>query len=221
MRKTKQVYSGGVPVQRVLHPRSTLVVPVAVAATVLVGGELVTNGIFAVSATGWTLETGWIYDTDKVTKNANGLGTLSQASIILGGKKYRLVFTMASRTAGSLVPQLGGTNGTSRLSDTTFTEYISAGADGDLVFTPSNDGRFSVSAVSVKEVLNLTTLGEVIRVISTADCYIRFGLTDLVLATSNDMFLKAGIEYYFSVRDRYLSVIRDSGDGNLYITLMD
>lgn len=222
MRKLHQVHSGGLPVQRVLHPRQTLVVPVEVAANVLVSAtELVSNGGFAGGTTGWVLGTGWVYGTNNVDKNADSLETLSQAGIITGGKKYRSIFTMSSRTAGSVVLQLGGTNGTSRLSDDTFTEYISAGLDGSLIFTPSNDGRFTIDSVSVKEVLDLTTLGEVIRLISTSDCFIRFGLTEVVLATSTDMFLKGGEVQYFSVKDRYLSVIRDSGDGSLYVTLMD
>lgn len=104
------------------------------------GGNLtsyVTNGAFA-SDTGWTKGTGWTI--------AGGLGTatgaistaLSQtsASALVQGQSYTVTFTL-DQTAGSVTVSLGGTNGTARSTDATFSEVIVAGASQIIAFTGS------------------------------------------------------------------------------------
>ena len=63
--------------------------------------------------------------------------------------------------------------------------------------------------------------GEVIRLISTSDCYVKFGDVDIVTATTSDMLMVAGKPEYFSLRGKKsIAAIRVSADGTLNITVM-
>lgn len=65
-------------------------------------------------------------------------------------------------------------------------------------------------------------VAEVVRLIATSDCHIKFSPTGGKLATSDDMLLKSGIAEYFYMRgDQYIAVIQDTGGGKLYITNME
>jgi hypothetical protein len=62
--------------------------------------------------------------------------------------------------------------------------------------------------------------GEIVRLIATQDCHIKFGGA-VVVATTNDTFLKANQVEYFSLRgNTYIAAIKDPGAGSLYITVM-
>jgi Collagen triple helix repeat (20 copies) len=63
------------------------------------GSELVTNGSFTGSATGWTLGSGWTYSSNAVNKDADGTATLSQSVAITAGKVYAVTFTISNWTA--------------------------------------------------------------------------------------------------------------------------
>jgi hypothetical protein len=64
-------------------------------------------------------------------------------------------------------------------------------------------------------------VGQVVRLVATSNCYIKFGNV-VAVATSSDVFLPANLPEYFSLRlDQYISVIRDTADGKLYITIME
>jgi hypothetical protein len=115
--------------------------------------ELITNGDFAADSdwtkgTGWTIAGGIATATGAI--NTNLSQTLSNLQV---GRSYKVTFT-ATRSAGSVRPVLGGTNGTDRSTSSTFTETIVAGStDLDLVFdTTSFTGTIddvSVVAISV------------------------------------------------------------------------
>jgi len=62
---------------------------------------------------------------------------------------YKLIFTM-TRTAGTLTPSLGGTDGTERSSSDTYTEYIKCGSDtDDLVFSASDTFAGTLSNIQL------------------------------------------------------------------------
>ena len=71
----------------------------ATASAASFGAELVTNGTFTGSATGWSLGTGWAYGTDNVTVNADAAGFLTQSVSVVSGTSYHLEFT-AQLSAG-------------------------------------------------------------------------------------------------------------------------
>lgn len=98
--------------------------------TAVYGHNILANGEFTGSAANWTLGTGWAYGTNNITKSA---GTASNATTtpvtaLESGETYFVTFTVTGRTAGSVLIDIGGTNGTSRSADGTFTQTITAGA---------------------------------------------------------------------------------------------
>jgi hypothetical protein len=122
------------------------------------GSELVTNGTFTNSASGWTLGTGWSYVYGSVTKNINGTGTLSQAISITAGKYYYVTFSLvgSSTENQTLTVSVGGAS--SEVIYTQFVNYTYRGVfkavnTNGIVFTPSNgSGITSIDNVSVKEI---------------------------------------------------------------------
>jgi hypothetical protein len=79
----------------------------------VLGPELVTNGTFDGSATGWTLANGAAYNNDAVDLNvANGVNvTLSQTlPTPVVGRSYRITYTISNSTTGILRAQYGGAN---------------------------------------------------------------------------------------------------------------
>jgi hypothetical protein len=87
---------------------------------------------------------------------------------------------------------------------------------------PRVGGSQNVSYTAVAGVSTILTDSEIVRLISTTDCHIRFGESNAVAATSTDMFMKASEPEYFSLRgSKYISAIRDSADGTLNIQIME
>lgn len=127
--------------------------------------EVLTNGTFTGSATGWTLGTGWAYGTNNVTKNAAGTGTLTQALTGLEiGAVYVLSFVVSSWTAGSFTPSMptGTYTYNSRKTNGTFYEtFIATSATDTLTFTPTDDARFVIDTISLKKSTggNLSVMG--------------------------------------------------------------
>jgi len=98
--------------------------------------EYVTNGAFA-SDTGWTKGTGWTIAAGVATATGAISTALSQtlAITLIAGYTYTITFTTSSVSAGTVTPSIGGTSGTARSTDATFTETIVAGSTQILAFT--------------------------------------------------------------------------------------
>lgn len=96
----------------------------------------VTNGAFA-SDTGWTKGTGWTIAAGVATATGAISTALSQTAAItlIAGYTYTITFTVSGFAAGTVTPSIGGTAGTARGSDATFTETIVAGSTQILAFT--------------------------------------------------------------------------------------
>ena len=105
--------------------------------------NIVTNGTFAANES-WTLGAGW----DIANGNASATAAtssiqqdISTATDALGnslnsldpGRSYSVTFTTESVTGGSVTPWLGGTLGTARSGNDTYTETIVAGSDNDSI----------------------------------------------------------------------------------------
>lgn len=97
--------------------------------------EYVTNGTFG-SDTGWTKGTGWTIGAGVATATGAISTALSQdtAITLIAGYTYTVTYTV-TRSAGTITPSLGGTDGTARSSSATFTETIVAGSTQVLAFT--------------------------------------------------------------------------------------
>lgn len=119
--------------------------------------DVITNGDFAVG-TGWTLGANWAISGGNCTHSTGATAEFSQADIIKQhGAEYLLTFTTSTFTAGTLIADVGGTNGTSRSTAATFTEVITAGtADRSLAFTPNSASDAVVDDVILRPIVYAT-----------------------------------------------------------------
>ena len=97
--------------------------------------ENVTNGTFATD-TGWTKGAGWTIGAGVATAAGAISTALSQTAgiTIVASEAYVLTYTV-TRSAGDIIPSIGGTAGVTRSVSGTYTEVISAGTTQTLAFT--------------------------------------------------------------------------------------
>lgn len=118
-------------------------------------GNYIQNYDFLAGTTNWTLgSANWAYTpgTNLVTRTANAdVSTLSQNTQCENGVTYKVTYTI-TRSAGTLTPSLGGTNGTGRALSGTYTEDIVCGASANapLTFTPDATFAGTVDLVIVQ-----------------------------------------------------------------------
>lgn len=129
-------------------------------------GELVTNGTFTGSATGWTLGSGWAYGTNSGDKTGDGTAAMSQAITVVAGQTYWLFWEVTSFTAGtSVTPSIGGTDGTAITGTGVYIDVITATNTTALKFTPTNTVRCVIDNVSV---IGATVLGRLSTLTGTS-----------------------------------------------------
>ncbi len=119
--------------------------------------EMVTNGSFATD-TDWTKGTGWTVDTGngEADKAAGTASDLEQDITVVEGTIYEVTFTLQNYSAGSVNISVGGTDGTSRNANGTYTESVTAGSsDTDIRFEADASFAGSITAISVKGVTEL------------------------------------------------------------------
>jgi len=121
-----------------------------------IGRDEVTNGTFSVG-TGWTLGTGWTIAGEKAVGAAGVESELKQTITGLDeGVVYEVKFTVSDRTAGTVMPSIGGTDGTTTGADATYTQRIACGATTVLSFTKSSIFDGKLDTISCREI-NPTT----------------------------------------------------------------
>ena len=115
----------------------------------------VTNGSFATD-TDWTKGTGWTIGTGVATATGAISTALSQTSpnTLSENKAYRLTYTI-TRSAGGIIPSIGGANGTERTASGTYTEIIIAGSTQTIAFT----GNAFTGTVDNVVINNIDTTG--------------------------------------------------------------
>lgn len=119
-----------------------------------VGSELLTNGGFTGSSTGWTLGAGWAYGSNKITCTPGSSGGFAQTGLtIASGKTYRVQITVTGRTAGYIQAVLGGAVSQELSTNESFTLYLTTTTIASSI-TFTNDTTFdgSVDLISLKEV---------------------------------------------------------------------
>lgn len=124
--------------------------------TALLGTEIVTNGTFTGSATGWTLGAGWSYSSNTALHTPGNTATMTQAfSGLTSGAYYYLTFTITGRTAGSVVFDLGGSTSTLATAAVTATGTFTAvltSTTPTLTITPTTDFDGAIDTVSLKAI---------------------------------------------------------------------
>ena len=156
--------------------------------------DVVTNGTFA-SDTGWTKGADWAIAAGVASATLSDAALSQTAGVaLLPGYSYLLTFD-ATRAAGSVVPSVGGTAGTTRSSSATFAETIVAGATQLIEFTGTG---FTETIDNVTCVPNL---------IPSNSFLVTDGAQPLDISVSSDV--------------SHLSVISEdeSDTGNLYLTV--
>jgi len=123
------------------------------------GSELVTNGTFTGSATGWTLGGGggapdWAYAANAVSHTSGGgTATLTPSTPIVPSVGtdtfYMITFTLSSVTSGTLTVSFAGGSATYRDSGT-YDTFFGVASTANLAFTPTNDFAGTIDDISVK-----------------------------------------------------------------------
>jgi hypothetical protein len=126
------------------------------------GSEVVTNGTFTGSATGWTVGSGYAYSSNTVVKSSNGTAALSQSLSVYAQREYLLTYTISAWTVGTVTPSVGSFTGTAVSANGTYTErFVSTTNPSTLSFTPSNTARFTIDSVSVKPLIGTSTTSNI------------------------------------------------------------
>lgn len=116
------------------------------------GNEKVSNGDFGIGGV-WTYGTNWAWDNAALEADhtPGATAALEQDVLAVATEKYKVIFTVKNRTAGTVTPQVGGTAGTAVATNTTSTQEITAIDTTNLKFVPSSDFDGSIDDVSVKK----------------------------------------------------------------------
>lgn len=111
--------------------------------------DYVTNGDFAAD-TNWTKGAGWTIGAGVATATGAISTAISQSANqpVIAGMSYTVIYTI-TRSAGGLIPSIGGTAGTERTASGTYKETIIAGSTQALAFT-GNAFTGTLDVVSVK-----------------------------------------------------------------------
>jgi hypothetical protein len=115
------------------------------------GIELLDNGTFTGGTTGWTLGSGWTYNSNNVI-HSSGTASMYRSTGITLNQLYRVSFTVSGVTTGSVTPQLGGVNGAAVSTNTTSVQTIMSGStSGSILFSPTTDFNGVIDDVSVRQ----------------------------------------------------------------------
>jgi hypothetical protein len=99
---------------------------------------VIQNGNFTGNADGWTLGAGWAYRSNDIERTA-GAATPTASQLltpVVQKCPYKVTYTVSNRSAGGVTVSLGGTAGTQRTADGTYSETITCGTtDFSLTFT--------------------------------------------------------------------------------------
>lgn len=111
----------------------------------------VTNGGFATD-TDWTKGTGWTIAAGVASCDGSQAGNSDLEQTISGltsGKTYSVTFTVSGYSAGTVRARLGGTNGTLRSANGTYTESITASSAGTIAIRGDADFVGNIDDVSI------------------------------------------------------------------------
>ena len=113
--------------------------------------DIITNGAFA-SDTGWMKGTNWQIGSGVASQSSPSASDLEQTPSValVENQVYVVTYTVASRTAGAIVVKIGGTSGTSRTTNATFTEIIVAGSGSLIEFTADGTWDGTIDDVTLE-----------------------------------------------------------------------
>jgi len=116
----------------------------------LLHSDCLYNGGFTGNADGWTLDTGWTYNSNAIDRAIGTVSAAYQPNLpIKAGCPYVLTYSISNYSAGTVFASLGGTSGTTRNGDGTFVQTITAGESNySLIFMPNAAAQLTIDTVS-------------------------------------------------------------------------
>lgn len=123
--------------------------------SLLNSGDLVINGNFDTSLTGWTFGSGWTHDaTEKTASKAAGNTNSIYQDILAVSTTYKVTYTIKNYVAGSIQLMVGDSSnlGPARSADGTYTETLASTATGTFLgFVPDASFDGDIDTVVVKQ----------------------------------------------------------------------
>lgn len=127
------------------------VITCGVTTTLAITGTGFSGTVDNVKISAWTLGTGWTIASDKASSDGTQTGASllvqTPSSGLVEGQNYYVTYTV-TRSAGTITPFVGGTNGTSRSTAATFSEIIKAGSETTIGFSADADFVGTVDTVT-------------------------------------------------------------------------
>jgi len=121
-----------------------------------VGNEKINNGHFDGNANGWSLQSGWSYNNNRVSKVSNSPSFISQNQTLDSGKYYRVTYSVLNVISGSVKFAFAGggnnVNGTERSEDGTYSQIVEGDSNTSFRIIADSDFLGTVDSISVKEV---------------------------------------------------------------------
>lgn len=119
--------------------------------TLAITGTGFSGTVDDVKVTAWTLGTGWTITSTAAASDGTQTGASLLVQIpssgLVEGQNYYVTYTV-TRSAGSITPFVGGTNGTARSTAATFSEIIKAGTGTTIGFSADVDFVGTVNTVT-------------------------------------------------------------------------
>ncbi len=141
---------------------------------IIVGSEIITNGGFTGSATGWTLNN-VTYGTNNVIFSNVPVADLHQSSAsFIAGKTFQVTYTITSISTGGVRASVNGVGGATISATGTYTELIVAGSIGTVFKIAGKNTDAVIDSVSVKEASYncWTTSNDNINVFDGSACHL-------------------------------------------------
>ena len=125
------------------------------------GSELVTNGSFTGSASGWALGSGWAYSSNAINATSTSSVCYQDIAAMQSNITYTVTYQISNYSGGNIQWRFGGTgtvDGATRNANGTYTESFTNSSSGDkrLFLSPSGFTG-TIDNVSVKETQGFTS----------------------------------------------------------------
>jgi len=163
----------------------------------------------------WTQGTGWRVGADsralttKAEKLAGTASNLEQSGLTaIASTTYKIVWTVADRTAGTVQLEIGSTNGASQNTNDTFTEYITASDTDHLKIKADSSFDGTVDSVAVYK------QGEVwyIQNITVEPYRVWIDGTEYMRAETDQTNIDATHRFWYDSGNDYLYVYSTAGN---------
>ena len=182
------------------------------------GSELIVNGDFATDSD-WIKGTGWSISGGSLNGSSTTTSVTQLNTGLVAGKMYQVVYTISNYVSGSVRIELGSANvsvGTTRSANGTYTEYIEALGDEQLIFDGISAFTGSIDNVSVKEVQGFTSPDGTTNAFKLVESSVN-EIHSLVRTFSSTSGNSYSFKIYVKYNGRRHFALRESGSTGYYV----